>query len=373
MASFDQLKELFMNQEVKDGKRREKEKEEEERRRKEDKEEVKELIKSQMSSIKEEIKEIKSKQDMIEDKVMKAEKKMAKKYDDMANKVGNIEKKIKGLEERKRAEEEVSDKTLSEIHSAGRTCPALQPVQPVLQPAIHPDGRQRASGQPVDQVVTSVLKPQKEGNNEYIYWIVRQSRKTVGFSPISQSDIKEVMNEMRIESIKEGLEEVIKDFLRWEMAIPEDEISKLQFARIFRREGDMNPNDDKLYVEFVEESMPAIVYKYLKKMRSRCNVLTFIPEAFRERAKVLEKAAYNLRHSNPSYSTKIRWGWGDLILERKMRGSREQYRPVHMTHLPPVDLTTTPRERLVTPTSSPAPGRRKRSQESPNLSKQDFQ
>ena len=218
-----------------------------------------------------------------------------------------------------------------------------------------------------------MLKPDKEGTNESIHRIVRQSRKTVGFSPISQRDIKEIMIEMRIENIKEGLEEVIKDFLRWEMAIPEDEISKIQFARIFRREGDINPNDDKLYVEFVEESMPAIIYKYLKKMRSRCNVLTFIPEAFRERAMVLEKAAYNLRHSDPKYNIKIRWGWGDLILERKMRGSREQFRPVHMTHLPPVDLTATPRERPNTPTSSPAPGRkvrkkRARSEESVNLS-----
>ena len=51
MASFEQLKELFLNQEEKDGKRREKEKEEEERKRKEDKEEVKQLIKSQMLAI----------------------------------------------------------------------------------------------------------------------------------------------------------------------------------------------------------------------------------------------------------------------------------------------------------------------------------
>ena len=40
MASFEQLKELFINQEEKDGKRREKEKEEEERRRKLDNDEV---------------------------------------------------------------------------------------------------------------------------------------------------------------------------------------------------------------------------------------------------------------------------------------------------------------------------------------------
>ena len=107
-------------------------------------------------------------------------------------------------------------------------------------------------------------------------------------------------------------------------------------------------------------------------MRNHCNVLTFIPEAFRERAEELEKAAYGLRHSNPSYNTRIRWGRDDLILERKTRGSREQYRSVQMMHLPPVNLMATPRERLVNPTSTPAPGRKKRSKESPNLPKQDF-
>ena len=65
MASFDQLKELFNNQEEKEDQKREKEKEEEERKRKEDNEEVKELIKSHMSSIKEDIKDIKTKQDKI--------------------------------------------------------------------------------------------------------------------------------------------------------------------------------------------------------------------------------------------------------------------------------------------------------------------
>ena len=163
------------------------------------------------------------------------------------------------------------------------------------------------------------------------------------------------------------------DFLRWEMAMPEEEINKLQFARIFRREGHVKPNNDQIYVEFKEERMSSSVYKYVRKMRSQCNVLTFIPEAFWERAKELEKAAYNLRHSNPSYSTRIRWGWGDLILERKKRGGREHYRSVNVKHLPPVDLMSTPRQRLATPTTSPAPGRKKRSLESLNLPNQDFQ
>ena len=364
MASFEQLKELFLNQEEKDGKRREKEKEEEERKRKEDKEDVKQVIKSHTSVITEDINKIKMKQERIEDKVKEAEDKLAKKYEDMANKLGDLNKKIQELEVREREEKEAKDETFPAPQLAGRTCPVLQPRQPVIQPM----GRQQASSQPAEQVDSSTPQPDKED----IYNIVKKARKTVGFSPISNSDVKEIMDEKRIGEFKEGMEEAHKDFFRWEMAIPEEDISRLQFSRIFRQEGNNRPYSDTLYAEFVEESMSARVFKYVKKMRSHCNVLTFIPKTFRDRARELEKAAYSLRHSNPSYNTKIRWGWGDLILERKKKGSREKYRTVHVTHLPPVDLMATSRQRLATPTSSPAPGRRKRSLESPNLPKQDF-
>ena len=134
----------------------------------------------------------------------------------------------------------------------------------------------------------------------------------------------------------------------------------------------MRQEDDKLYVEFSEDNMPGLVYKFVRKMRKECNILTYIPDEFRERAAELERVAFQLRHSTPSYNTKIRWGWGDLLLERRTRGSNEQYRSVNMTDLPPVDLSATPRERrtMATPTASPAPGRKERVrfEESPNLS-----
>ena len=90
-----------------------------------------------------------------------------------------------------------------------------------------------------------------------------------------------------------------------------------------------------MYVEFSEENMPGIVYKFVRKMRKEYNLLTYIPDAFRERAEELEQAAFKLRHMTPSYNTKIRWGWGDLLLERRIRGSNEPYKTVKMTDLPP--------------------------------------
>ena len=238
-------------------------------------------------------------------------------------------------------------------------------IQPASSTASSPSSRKAAVVLPA----SSPARGQTDTNKQ-IYSLVRQARKTIGLSPITDENVREVMEEMKIENIQMGMEEVVKDFLRAEMAMPEEVIMKLKFIKIFRRAGEPKQDDDKLFVEFAEEGMQNMVFKYVRKMRSQCNIHTFIPEAFRERAAVMERAAYRLRHSDPSYNTRIKWGWGDLILERKTRGSREQYTLVQMTDLPPVDLLATPRVRLPTPTSSPGPGRkdrkkRARSQDSP--------
>ena len=316
------------------------------------------MIKSHMSSIKEDIKEIKAKQDKIESQVVESESKMEKKYDDIASKFSDLEKKINDIEERQKKKE-------GEV-----VWPAIQPggrVESSSQPKIQPVGRNWSSSQPTSQGTAEY--------NEDIYSVVRRARKIVGFSPITDNNIKEVMEDLHVEDLEVGKQEVIKDFLRAEMAMPEDVIDQLKIARIFRRTGGIGQEDNKLYVEFSEDNMPGIIYKFVRKMRKDSNVLTFIPDAFRERAAELEKAAFQMRHMRPSYKTKIRWGWGDLLLERKIRGSSEQYRSVNMTDLPPVNLAATPRERLAmaTLTASPAPGRkmrkkRGRSEESPNLS-----
>ena len=366
MASLIQLKELFNSQEEKDIKRREKEKEEVDLKRKEDKEEVKEMFRSHMLSVKEDIKDIKIKQDQIEGQVMAAEDKLTKKYDDMASKVGELENKIRGMEMRDKATKELEEESARKwpgphlVGSQQSSCqPPIHPVgreQLPGQPAVHPAGRQQSSCQPTAKIVQ--LKDGKVETNKEIYSIVKQARKTVGFSPINFNHVQEVMDEMVIQNTRRGIEEAVKDFLRSEMAMPEEVIEKLQFVKTFWRS--QETDDDKLFVEFAEEGMQGIVFKYVRKMRRKCNLITYIPETFRKRAAKLERAAYDMRHAEPSYNTRVKWGWGDLILERKPRGSRESYRSVYIPDLPPVELSATPRVRLPTATSSPAPGRKNR-------------
>ena len=373
MASLIQLKELFNSQEEKDIKRRQKEKEEVDLKRKEDKEEVKDMFRSHMLSVKEDIKDIKIKQDQIEGQVMAAEDKLTKKYDDMASKVGELENKIRGMEMRDRANKELEEEIARKrpgphlVGSQQSSCqPPIHPVgreQLSVQPAVHPTGRQQSSCQPTAHIVQ--LEDGEVETNKEIYSIVKQARKTVGFSPINFNHVQEVMDEMVIQNTQRGMEEAVKDYLRAEMAMPEDVLMKLQFVKIFRRS-----DDNKLFVELAEEGMQRIVFKYVRKMRGECKIHAYIPEAFKERAAQLERAAYRMRHADPSYNTRVKWGWGDLILERKPRGSREPYKFCQMSDLPPVDLSATLRVRLPTPTSSPAPGRKDRVKKSRS---QDFQ
>ena len=248
MATFDQLKELFKNQEEREDMRREKDKEDEETKRREDKEEVKDVIKSHMSSIKDDIKEIKMKQDNIEVQVIQSENRMEKKFDDMGEKFESLEKKVKELEDREREKESKkidSSKIWPPLHPEGRT-------QAFAQPALHPEGRIESSSQPAFQPGGRVQSFNQSAAsaeyNEKIYSVVRRARKTVGFSSITSSNIKEMMEDMNTENVEAGREEAVKDFLKAEMAMPEEVIEQLKFEKIFQRDG--GPENDKLYVEF---------------------------------------------------------------------------------------------------------------------------
>ena len=56
-----------------------------------------------------------------------------------------------------------------------------------------------------------------------IYRIVKEAKKTLGFSPISEEDVRVVMEEQDIHDREEGLKATVKDFLALEMSIPKEE------------------------------------------------------------------------------------------------------------------------------------------------------
>ena len=121
---------------------------------------------------------------------------------------------MKELEDREREKE-------SKNIDSSKTRPALQlegKIQSSTQPALQPACRGQFSNQPALQPVGRVQSfDQLAGsaeNNDKIYGMVRRARKTVGFSPITSTNIKEVMEDMSIKNMEAGKEEAVKDFFR---------------------------------------------------------------------------------------------------------------------------------------------------------------
>ena len=140
--------------------------------------------------------------------------------------------------------------------------------------------------------------------------------------------------------------------------MPEDVFNELVITDIFRP-----PGDDKaeLFVVFEDVEMTKKIYQYARKMNGDTNLFIYIPQSFQSRWEELNRVAYELRHATPAYRTKIRWGYGDLILERKLKNyPKDKYRMVTVTDLPPVNLNPSVTNTRPAPTSSPAPGRKQR-------------
>ena len=139
---------------------------------------------------------------------------------------------------------------------------------------IHPSGASSPYSQP----------SQNTDKHTKIYKIVKQAKKTLGFSPISENYIKLVMEENNIKNKDEGTIATIKDFLLFEMAIPIEVSNQLKISIIFRPNKDNNPESEKVVVEFSEDNMPGIIFKYVRKLNHNSKVHTYIPPSFRARA-----------------------------------------------------------------------------------------
>ena len=222
-------------------------------------------------------------------------------YSFLAKKMETLENQMKDLQKK-----EVSWPT-PQPERRGSVPPFPQTNNSVT---IHPSGASSPYSQP----------SQNTDEHTKIYKIVKQAKKTLGFSPILENDINFFMEENNITNKDEGTIATIKDFLLLEMGIPLEVSNQLKISKIFCPNEDNNPVEyKKVFVEFSEDNMPGIIFKYVRKLNHNSKVHTYIPPSFWARAADLEKCAYNLRHSEPPYNTKIRWGTGDLILERKLK------------------------------------------------------
>ena len=325
--------------------------------RKVDKEEIKTTVKEETAAIKSKVTELEIKVNRFK----QADQDNKLKFDDMASKFGLLQKELIDMKQNQNG-------TKFPELPVRREEPNILPSSHYSNQVIHSEGRVEGEAHPTSQ---EQIK---------IFHIIKKAKKTIGLSPISEDTIEEAMEELRTTNRKLALGSVVKEFLMFEMSIPQEVFDGLTIQDIFKQPGEEGPECKKLFIELEEENMVKTVYRYARKMNRGCGVHNFIPDVFRERANQLEHLAYQLRHSYPAYNTKIRWGTGDLILERKPKGDQmAKYKPVTIQNssLPPVDLQAGPRVWLPTSSTSPAPGRKGRkkrprssgSSTSPNLHK----
>ena len=108
-----------------------------------------------------------------------------------------------------------------------------------------------------------------------------------------------------MKNIQMGMEEVVKDILRAEIAMPEEVIMKLKFTKIFWRAGETNKITSSCLWSSTSRACRACV-QVCQLDAKPVQHPHLHPEALIERASELERAAYRMRHPDPSYNTSIK-------------------------------------------------------------------
>ena len=181
--------------------------------------------------------------------------------------------------------------------------------------------------------------------------VISLGRRTVGLFKIDQSDLDRMRQE-QFGGAKSGDEEkllAVEEFLKCEMKFDREAIEQMEIERVFPPAKKSNPQ--YLYVTFKHERSVTLIYQRTRCLRKESRVLIYIPMQFHDRYD-LAGLEYKLRKFE-NYQTRIKWGWRDLELYKKIRGT-EKWQKVDLPEgLRKVDMN--PRRSSIT--LSPAPGR----------------
>ena len=162
------------------------------------------------------------------------------------------------------------------------------------------------------------------------------ARRTIGLQCIYPEDVG---RQMRLNGARDETEARLfaaKEYLWCEMKVGGEVFDGLEVEKIFPP---AKENWNTLYVEFTSETSVSILYNYSRNLRKNQRLVPYIPKQFYSRYRTLESAAYNLRHSDVKYKTRVRMGSTDLVLWKK-KPSESFWTPVQLptTGLSQVDL-----------------------------------
>ena len=91
-------------------------------------------------------------------------------------------------------------------------------------------------------------------------------------------------------------------------------------------------------------------------MRRESRIINYIPRQFNDRARALAEIDYNIR-LDKNFQTRIKMGWTDLELHKKLRGTKKWEKVPLPDNLPPVNLRAKSPSSATVASQSPPPGR----------------
>ena len=161
-----------------------------------------------------------------------------------------------------------------------------------------------------------------ECEDDRVKEVISLGRRTVGLSRIDQEDLVRMRQEQFGGAKSEDEERLlaVKEFLKCEMKFDSETIEQMEVDRIFPPA--KKPKPQYLYVTFKNERSVSMIYQRTRCMRRESRVLIYIPKQFHNRYDDLAGHEYKLRKFE-NFQTRIKWGWRDLELHKKIRGAEK--------------------------------------------------
>ena len=208
---------------------------------------------------------------------------------------------------------------------------------------------------PNSQLVSVVLQGDLAAVQDYnvskMSEIVSAARRTIGFQSIYPEDVDRQVILYGAKDETEARLLAVKEFLKCEMTVSGAVFDKMEVEKIFPP---AKEDWDMLYVKFASESSVHTIYKYSRHLKHKQRLVPYIPKHFFPRYKGLESLAYNLRHSESKFKTRVKMGISDLVLYKRKPNEYSWTAIPTPTSIPQVVLTEAS---IYYQPSSPPPGR----------------
>ena len=200
-----------------------------------------------------------------------------------------------------------------------------------------------------------MLNDNPAANSQRLSEIINSSRRTVGLYKIDKEDLIRMRQEQYGGATTEDEERhfAVREYLKCELKISEDDIQKMSIEKIFTPAGQ---KDDPTYlnVTFKEMSSVLKIFDRTRLMRKESRIKTYIPWQFQDRLRAISAFDFELRQDK-KFQTRIKMGLNGLELHKKLRGTNSRWERVNLPEdLPPVDMSERP---PVCVSISPPPGR----------------